>query len=257
MDTAAPALPMLVPVTDPEPEIAFLARRWRRANGPLISLMNKIGGQIEGMLNTLPTGLRDRLDEATAAALEHAMTVAHLGRHAPRTGPVGAPALAALTGAAGGAGGLATSLAELPVTLTLILHAIARAAEAEGFDPADPRVRAECLRVLAAGSPLAQDDAVDTAFLGARLALSGAAVQKLVQTLAPGVAAAMTRKLAAQAVPVLGAVTGAALNALYLRYYRELAHVRFGLLRLAEAHGAPRVAEAFALSTTPRRLRKA
>ena len=61
----------------------------------------------------------------------------------------------------------------------------------------------------------------------------------------------MTQKMAAQAVPVLGAAAGAALNAAYLRYYRELAAIRFALLRLSERHGAEPVLEAFRIAATP------
>ena len=51
---------------------------------------------------------------------------------------------------------------------------------------------------------------------------------------------------AAQAVPVMGALTGAALNAAFLTYYREIARIRFRLLRLSEVHGAETVLTAFA-----------
>ncbi|QYK41246.1 MAG: EcsC family protein [Paracoccaceae bacterium] len=256
MDTpAATALPAARP--DPAPEIARLAARYRRANGPVMALMNRLGGQVEDQLSNLPPVWRDRIETATLAALSRAVMVAQLGRHAPRTGPAGAPVLAALTGAAGGAGGIATAIAELPLTITLILHAILREAAALGFDPDDPGIRAEALRVMAQGSPLASDDGINTALIGARLTLTGPAMHKLIATLAPGLAAVLTRKLAAQAVPVLGAVTGAALNTAFLRSYRDLAHVRFGLLRLAEIHGAGRVLGDFAQATTPPRLRRA
>jgi hypothetical protein len=46
-------------------------------------------------------------------------------------------------------------------------------------------------------------------------------------------------------VPVLGAVTGAGLNAAFLTHYRELAHIRFALLRLTVLHGAEPVRMAF------------
>ena len=113
------------------------------------------------------------------------------------------------------------------------------------------------LRVLAAGSPVASDDGVNTAFLSARLTLTGPAVSGLVATVAPGLAAILTRKLAAQAVPILGAITGAALNAAYLGYYRELARIRFALLRLGALHGAERVVADFSRAAEPARVTRA
>ncbi|MGO4909081.1 EcsC family protein [Pseudorhodobacter sp. W20_MBD10_FR17] len=208
-------------------------------------IINKFGGQIEGQLAHLPDGARRQIERITTEALTRAVTVAGHGRHAPDFGPRGAPALAAFTGAMGGAGGLVTALAELPVTITVILHAILRAAEAEGFDTSLPEVRAEALRVLLAGGPMDYDDGINTSFIGARIALSGPALQKLLAKIAPKFAAVLSQKLAAQAVPVLGAVTGAALNAAFLTHYRELAHIRFGLLRLTVLHGAEPVRMAF------------
>jgi hypothetical protein len=243
------ALP--VPYKDLSAEVAVLAARYKRANGPFMSLVNRFGGQVERQMDVLPEGLRRQIEVLVARALEGAHGAARSGRAAPDLGPRAAPLLAALTGAFGGAGGLATSLPELPVTITLILHSIRRAAEAEGFDPDDPAIRAECLRVFSAGSPLATDDGVNTAFLGARLALTGTAVQSVIRAVAPRLAVALGQKLAAQAVPVVGALSGAALNAAFLRYYRELATVRFTLLRLAQIHGAEATLGAFQSAIQP------
>jgi hypothetical protein len=65
------------------------------------------------------------------------------------------------------------------------------------------------------------------------------------------------QKLAAQAVPVLGAVSGAAMNAAYLSYYREIARVRFALLNLAQVHGTEAVEAEFRLATTPPKVIRA
>ncbi len=236
---------------DPQAEIEALARRWRRAGGPVITLLNRIGGSMEEATRALPAGMRERIDAVVRAGLDRSLALAVEGRRAPDLGPRAAPAAAAQAGALGGAGGLPTALAELPVTLTLILSAICRAAEAEGFDPADPLVRAEVLRTLGQGGPAARDDGLDMAFLGARLALTGGALQKLLATVAPVVSALLARSLAAKAVPVLGAAAGAAVNAAYLSYWREAARVRFALLRLSVLHGPDRVAVLFAEATRP------
>jgi uncharacterized protein (DUF697 family) len=46
------------------------------------------------------------------------------------------------------------------------------------------------------------------------------------------------QKLAAQTVPILGAAAGAATNYAYTSYYQEMAHVHFGLRRLALDSGS-------------------
>lgn len=249
MTRTAIAFALPAPRRDPAAEIEALAAAWRRANGPVMSLANRLGNDLESAHDALPDGLRRRIDGITAQALERAMGLAAMGERAPDLGRRGPLAAAVLAGAAGGAGGMATALAELPVTVTVLLHAIRREARAAGYDPDDPAIRAECLKVFAAGSPLAADDGVNTSFLSARLTITGPALQKIIATVAPRLGISLGQKLAAQSVPVLGALAGAALNAAYLGYYREIARIRFALLRLSETHGAAPVLEAFGRAT--------
>ncbi len=237
-------------------EIAELARAYKRANGPVMSLVNRLGGGMEKQMDLLPARLRVEIDRVTVGALTAAHGLAGLGE-AQDLGRSASTLAAMATGAAGGVGGLATSVAELPFTITVILHAIRREARLAGYDPTEAGIRAACLEVFAAGSPLQGDDGVNSAFLSARLTVTGPALQKLIATMAPRLAAAMGQKLAAQMVPVLGAVTGAALNAAYLSYYREMARIRFALMRLAEARGGEAVVGAFAQAVALPRIAKA
>jgi len=243
--STTPNLPAIA-APDRKAELAALAIRYRRANGPVMALVNRLGGSLEGRLSAMPDGLRAQVEAGVERALGAAFGLAAQGDRGPDLGRNGPLAAAMLTGAAGGAGGIATSLAELPVSVTVILHAIRREARAAGFDPDDPAIKAECLRVFGAGSPLAADDGVNTSFFSARLTVTGPALNQLIRTVAPRLAAALGQKLAAQAVPVLGAIAGAGLNAAFLNWYREVAAVRFALLRLSEQHGVEEVMTQFA-----------
>lgn len=240
--------------SDLSAEVAELARRYKRANGPVIRLVNRLGGTLEGQLSALPDGVRTQIERLTAQALEASYGIASRGPDLGQRAPMVA---AIATGAAGGAGGLATSIAELPVTVTLFLNTIRSVARDAGLDPDEDWVREECLQVFAAGSPLAQDDGVNTSFVASRLALSGSAVQSLITTIAPKLAAVLGQKLAAQAVPILGAVSGAALNAAFLSYYREIARVRFELVKLGRIHGADAVEAEFRIAVTPPKVIRA
>lgn len=245
MDETLP-VPVPVPDSDPTAAVVALAARYKRARGPVMSLVQSLGGKIENRMEALPDSVKARIETVAEDALRRSYGLAAKGRAAPDLGERGHLAIASLAGAAGGLGGLPTALAELPVTVTVIFHAIQKVAEAHGFDPDDPQIRAEALRVFAAGSPLAEDDGVNTTFLGARLTITGPALNRLIAAVAPRLATVLGQKLAAQAVPVLGAAAGAALNYAFLAYYRELAHVRFGLLRLVRAHDPQRILAAFA-----------
>ena len=247
-------LPAAARTTDLATEVAPLARRYKRANGPVIRLVNRLGGTLEHQLSALPQGVRNQLEKLTAQALEASYGIAS---RAPDIGTRAPMVAAVAAGAAGGAGGLATAVAELPVTVTLFLNTIRSVAREAGLDPDEDWVRAECLQVFAAGSPLAQDDGVNTSFIASRLALTGSTAQNLIRTIAPRLAAVLGQKLAAQAVPVIGAVSGAALNAAFLSYYREIARVRFELVKLGRIHGAEAVEAEFRIAVTPPKVIRA
>jgi len=228
---------------DVEFELDRIARRYAQAGGVGINVLNLIGGQAESLLDRLPGSVRAQLEAATVRALNHAMSAAHRSRsHVPDQASWLNSAVSAAMGAAGGAGGLPTALAELPVTTTLLLRVIEGVAVEHGFDPDLESVRFDCVQVFSAAGPLADDDGSDLAFLTARLALSGKAVQTIIHRVAPRLAVVMGQKLAAQTVPVLGAVAGAATNYAYTSYYQDMAHVHFGLRKLAiDADLAPEV----------------
>lgn len=242
---------------DLDARIDRLAADFRRANGPVMSLVNRLGGSFEKQLALIPAAYRDQMEGVVAQALQAGYDLAGQADRLPDSGPRGRMAAIVASGAAGGAGGLATAVAELPVTVTMILNAIRAEAKAAGFDPRDPAIRAECIRTFGAGSPLDSDDGINTSFLSARLTLTGPAVQKVIAAVAPKLATAMGQKLAAQAVPVLGAVTGATLNAAFLSYYREMARIRFSLLQLAQVHGPNRVLTQFRAAAAAPAVRRA
>ena len=231
---------------DLEVELNGLAHAYGRANGPLLRLVNRFGGSIEAQMARLPTAIKVEIERAVSAALTRAHGLAAVGRHAPDLGPRGATFAAMATGAAGGAAGLAGSLIELPLTITVMLHAIRAEASAAGYDPDDPAIRLTCLEVFSAGSPLRGDDGVNTAFLSARMSVASGGFQTLLAVIVPRMTLIFGEKLALQAVPIVGAVTGAALNAMFLNYYREVARIRFRLLRLSETYGTEAVWTGFA-----------
>ena len=146
----------------------------------------------------------------------------------------------------GGLGGLPTALAELPVATTVIFRAVQGVAEENGEDPLSPETRLECLRVFGAGGGAPQpEEGLNTSFLGARLSLTGVGINRLVARIAPRFGAVISQKLASGAVPLIGAAAGAGTNLAFIGYYVEMAHVHFGLRRLARVHGEGAVLDEF------------
>lgn len=219
---------------DVEAELAALAKRYKAASGPGLKLLNTVGGQAENLLDRLPDPVRAGLGGATEQALALAMQAAVRSRRAvPDQKPGVNRAVSAAMGAAGGLGGLPGALVELPATTAFFLRTIQGVAAEHGFDPEAESVTFDCIRVFASAGPLAHDDGADMGFLSLRLSLSGGAAQKLIAQVAPKLSVVLGQKLAAQAVPVIGALAGASTNYVFSGYYQQMAHVHFGLRRLA------------------------
>ncbi|MDO5705060.1 MAG: EcsC family protein [Paracoccus sp. (in: a-proteobacteria)] len=236
---------VLPPITDPTVLAAIerLARRYVDASGMAMDVLQSIGTSAEGLIARLPGPVRSRLDRITSAALSRAFDAAAGSRRVVRDrGDWFNRMASTLSGAAGGAGGLAGALIETPLTVTLMSRAILEIAAEHGFSPEDHEVRAEALRVFAAAGPIAADDATDLGMLAAKLSVTGQTIQGLIARVAPRLSAALGQKLAAQAVPVLGAFAGASINYTFTRYYQELARVHFGLMQLSQESGIPKEA---------------
>ncbi|WP_415129999.1 EcsC family protein [Paracoccus sp. (in: a-proteobacteria)] len=236
---------VLPPITDPtvHAEIDRLARRYLKAGGVAMELLNAVGGRAEGLIEKLPAPVRKRMDGVTHAALDRAFDAASRSRGMVRDrGDWFNRVLSTASGAAGGLAGLAGAAMELPVTVTLLLRAILDIAAEHGFDPDSDAVRHEALHVFASAGPLAQDEGADLGLLAARMTITGQTIQTLIAKVAPRLSASLAQKLAAQAVPILGAVAGAGINYSFTRYYQEIARVQFGLMRLSQESGLPREA---------------
>lgn len=241
--TTAAQVPDVVRSDDLQDALSALADRYQGAAGPGMRLLNALGSQAENLIERIPGPVRGQLESATKRGLEMSFgaAAASRGRGVPDAGDWLNTALTTAMGAAGGMGGLPSALAEVPVTTTVLMRAIQSIAEEQGFDPASEEVRLAVLDVFAAAGPLSEDDATEMGFLTTRVALSGPGMKLALARVSPILAQVLGRKIAAQAVPVLGAVAGAATNYVYTAYYQDIARVRFGLMRLAKERG---VAEA-------------
>ncbi len=225
---------VLIDKVDAEAELDRLAQHYKSAGGAGVKLLNRLGGSAESLMDQLPKPVRKGLTEATEHALWMAMQAAQGSRRAvPDQSPWVNTAVTTAMGAAGGLGGVTSALVELPATTAMLLRSIQGAAAREGFDPAAENVKFDSIRVLSAAGPLREDDGADLGFFSVRLTLTGPTMQRLIAAVAPRLSVVLGQKLAAQSVPVLGALAGGSTNFIYTRYYQQIAQVHFGLRRLA------------------------
>jgi hypothetical protein len=237
----------------PEAALDAAAEEYLAARSRLMTALEGVGRTIQIGLTRLPPGAQARVAAAAREGLGLAWRVAVTGLDTEtRRESAGAYRLGgALSGAVGGLGGFATTLAELPVTTTLIMRSVADIARARGLDLSDPAVREACIEVFAFGGPLEEDDDQDLAFWTARLA--GQEVAQLLAAVVARYAPAALTKMAGQAVPFVGAAVGAGLNLAYMEFYQRMARVVFTLLPIEAVQGRAATRRAFAAAVDARR----
>lgn len=231
-----------------------------------------LGGYIETGLKNLPDKAQEVIGDAVRKSIEVALNVALKTMDTETPAVAVQPsrksnwlhmAAAAASGAVGGAFGLYALPVELPLSTTIIMRSIADIARSEGFDLNDDGTRMQCVTVLALGGkgklPLGDDgkadDQAEVGYFAIRQAM-GAAVTDAAVYLAKGgtdmtatpllrlaslvaerFGGEVTPKVAAQLVPVIGAVSGAAINTLFTDHFQDMARGHFIVLKLQKKYG--------------------
>lgn len=238
-----------------------------------IQLSNVVGAPIEFVYGKLPLAIQSRIGDVTGTVLNRALlwTAGGLksGESRPARNGLHKASVAAL-GAAGGFFGLPGATAEVPATTMMMLRSIAEIARENGEDVGSERTRLECLSVLAMGGRSRADDATESAYFATRAAqaqmissasnyLESAArssgkraaeeavpvLVRLINEVARRLGVTVSRTVAAKIVPAVGAVTGAAINTLFLDYYQGVAAGHFTLRRLERLYGDTTVRAAY------------
>lgn len=236
--------------------------------GFLVVLSNYIGKPIELGLNSLPEQIRKQIQakirELLLAALSGSIyTLSEnmsmwQSRWIHKTG-------AGVLGVAGGAFGIKGALAELPFSTTLLLRAIASIAREQGESLNEIESQLACLEVFALGSPLIEtDDASESGYYAVRIALARAiseaskhiaakglgeegapVIIKLVTKIASRFSVVISEKLAAKAVPVIGAAGGATVNLVFMNHFQNMSEGHFIVRKLERKYGEEAVKDAY------------
>ena len=227
--------------------------------GFVARLASWIGLPVEQILKRLPASTTEIVNRAVSGALERCLHVALFKLESGWAwfrSETAMKATVAATGAAGGAFGLGALTIELPVTTSVMLRSIAEIARVEGEDVRSPSGRIACLEVLALGGGSAED-ASKVGYFGVRAALakevtdalqhlatraasrdSAPVLIRLIESIAARFGIVVSEKVAAGAVPVIGAVGSATVNALFMDHFQDMAHGHFTVRRLERKYGA-------------------
>lgn len=253
-----------------------------------IKLAKLVGTPIEAMMDRLPAAAQTKVQQGVKLALNKSVEAALWTMDAQTVGDQASTkthlALGSISGALGGLFGMSSTLVELPVSTTLMMRSVADIARSESFDVRDPAIQAECIKVFAMGGDSADDDGANSAYYAFRNAmlvvaqevgrgLAGVAAKQAGQAMNAAVskdAAAwlvkliefvtvrfgiiITKKVAVQAVPVIGALSGAGVNAMFMNHFQDMARGHFVVLRLEQKHGVEAVRAAYAGLSAPAKL---
>jgi hypothetical protein len=221
-------------------------------------LANMVGKPIELIGHVLPASASQTISAATSKGLHLALDVALRTMHsAPHPGSqLVHKALATASGAAGGAFGLATLPLELPVSTIIMLRSIADIARSEGEDLSEPESALSCVQVFALGGRVGADDASESGYFAVRGMLAksvteaarfiaergvikegGPVLIRFITQVASRFGVVVTQKVAAQAVPLVGALGGAAVNYAFMEHFQNVARGHFTVRRLERAYG--------------------
>ena len=233
-------------------------------NPSFISRVTDFAGQpIEKLIDFLPIQASGKIQDVVKTTLNKLLSLSVKTMDGNFDGPSSAIAhkiATGVSGAMGGAFGLPALAFELPVSTSIILRSIADIARSEGEDIASIETRLACLEVFALGGRSEADDGAETGYFAVRAALAKAvsdaakhiAQKGLTQKGAPVIArfialltsrfgAVISEKVAAQAVPVIGALGGATINLLFVGHFQDIARGHFIVRRLEREYGKEEV----------------
>jgi hypothetical protein len=236
-------------------------------NESLVSRLSELTGEpVTQLLRRMPKLVSEQIHGLVQKALSQALEVAlyKMDSRLPEPGAIGFRVMTGITGGVSGFFGLATLAVELPVSTTLMLRSIAGIAKREGEDLGQMSSRLACLEVFALGArsrgqPKAAA-AAETSYYAVRAFLAKTvseaaqlfAERGLAQTSSPVIVElisavgsrfglVVSEKVAAGAIPVVGAIGGAAVNLAFTEHFQKLAKAHFAVRRLERKYGSGEV----------------
>ncbi|SAI71330.1 EcsC protein family [Bordetella ansorpii] len=233
-------------------------------------ITSMVGKPLERLLEYVPDGWEKNLHKLVEGALSKAADAAlwSLNNKPQEASPWWNKAYAAASGGVGGFFGFTGLAMELPVSTTILMRAVADVARSEGFDLSDIETKQACIEVFALGGETKQDDQAETTYYAMRVftaetvgfiakelaamtskeatsKVTGAWLAALIKKVASRFGVVVTEKAAAQAIPLIGAAGGAAINVMFTGFYQDMARGHFIVKRLEKKYGFEAVKQAF------------
>ncbi|OUR95729.1 hypothetical protein A9Q84_14605 [Halobacteriovorax marinus] len=264
-------------ITNEELDFLLKAKVFLEEESVLIKISNILGKPLELLHQVLPENLETNITKYIHKSLTGALSIAMKTSKEDSSGKTFDEAikgtsskrilhncLTATTGVLGGFFGEAGLIVELPITTTLIMRNIVEVgSQYEGLR-SSPDFSLQCLEVFTLGSSKSsEDDALDSTYYSSRMAMSqvmrdgsqfiaansakvvlenaqkgtASPILTFITRVAAQFELVVTEKMLAEMIPVVGAVSGAALNVAFTDYYGKASKYHFGIIYLEEKYG--------------------
>ena len=228
--------------------------------------LNKVGTLIENRIDLLPQKQQKWLQQVThkvlyAVVKSNLVTMQAKGNSMPWKKAY--KALVTSTGAVGGALGATAFAVDLTVATKLMMRSIMDIARSEGEDLTVFDTQLACLQVFALGGKSKHDDGLETGYYATRIALntavkgasaklvegflkgSGNPLLRFITQVASRFSVQVSEKFVAQAIPILGAAGGAAINLAFINHFQNMAQAHFTIRRLERKYGEILIRETY------------
>lgn len=235
----------------------------------LMKGFNFVGGKIEDGVELLPEKVQNFVFKKTTSILEKVVAVnlktMKKGKPFKKPSKVVYKTLVTTTGVASGFLGAGTPIvgqaafaADLALTTKFIMRTIMDIARGKGEDLHTLEAQFQCLQVLALGGDSKDDDGADTSYYASRIAIqtsinkaSEIGIQGLVKSLSSSsnplyksfsaivarFSGKVSEKVAAQLIPVVGGLTGGAINYTFITHFQKMAEAHFTIRMLERKYG--------------------
>lgn len=243
-------------------DLVILARSAQKLESSNLatSISNIIGMPIEKAMSALPGHWSNIVSRITRKAIEKALDAALYSLSSSQSKPKNRihKLMVSASGAIGGSFGIAALAVELPVSATIMLRSIAEIARNHGEDLNELDSKMACLTVfaLSGGGSMNKSEAADTSYYAVRSFLTKALgdttnhiavhgfskegapiLVKFINAVSVRFSVPVSGKLAAQALPVVGAMSGASVNWMFIQHYQNMAKAHFSIRVLERKYG--------------------
>ncbi|MCX6138901.1 MAG: EcsC family protein [Ignavibacteriales bacterium] len=218
-----------------------------------------IGIPIEWTIKQLPKRAKQIISNATTKAIRGALKAAI---YTMKVKHKGAPhrwwheAFVATSGAVGGFFGLLGLPFELPISTVAMLRSIAAIAQSEGEDLKNTESQLNCIEVFALGGKSEDDDGSESGYYAIRATLaklvteasefiaekglaeeSAPIIVRFIARIAARFEVVISEKVSTEIVPVIGAISGATINLLFINHFQSIAIGHFAVRSLERKYG--------------------